>query len=104
MQEQKRVFLKGKMNKDLDDRIVPNGEYRDAQNVVIATSEGSDVGTVQTILGNTAQIEGITGDPIYAIPDITKIPCTYGLLRVYFKYIEILELLLQTFLFCHYSY
>ncbi len=87
MQEQKRVFLKGKMNKDLDDRIVPNGEYRDAQNVVIATSEGSDVGTVQTILGNTAQIEGITGDPIYAIPDHNKdtmyVWTTDGLFQVY---------------------
>ena len=49
MQEQKRVFLKGKMNKDLDARIVPNGEYRDAQNVVISTSEGNDVGAVQTV-------------------------------------------------------
>ena len=37
------------MNKDLDERLVPNGEYRDAQNIEVVTSEGSDVGSVQNI-------------------------------------------------------
>tara|TARA_R110001592_G_scaffold1603_7_gene9384 strand:+ start:3292 stop:7326 length:4035 start_codon:yes stop_codon:yes gene_type:complete len=45
-------FLKGKMNKDLDERIVPKGEYREAQNVMITQSEGSDVGAVEIVLGN----------------------------------------------------
>ena len=54
MPEFKRNFTKGRMNKDLDERMVPNGEYRDALNVEVATSEGSDVGTVQTLKGNTA--------------------------------------------------
>ena len=40
------------MNKDLDERLVPNGQYRDAMNIQVSTSEGSDVGTVQNILGN----------------------------------------------------
>ena len=40
------------MNKDLDERLVPNGEYRDALNVQVSTSEDSDVGSLQTILGN----------------------------------------------------
>ena len=52
MPELKRNFLKGKMNKDLDERLVPNGEYRDASNIEISTSEGSNVGSAQTILGN----------------------------------------------------
>jgi len=39
------------MNKDLDERLLPNGEYRDAQNIEISTSEGSDVGSVQNVLG-----------------------------------------------------
>jgi len=54
MPEFKRNFTKGRMNKDLDERMVPNGEYRDALNVEVATSEGSDVGTVQTLKGNTS--------------------------------------------------
>jgi hypothetical protein len=45
-------FLKGKMNKDLDERIVPKGEYREAQNILITQSEGSDVGAIENILGN----------------------------------------------------
>lgn len=48
----KNVFIKGKMNKDLDERIVPNGEYRDALNVQISTSDGSDIGVMQNVLGN----------------------------------------------------
>jgi len=52
MPEIKNVFRQGVMNKDLDERLVPNGQYRDAMNVEISTSENSDVGTVQNILGN----------------------------------------------------
>ena len=54
MPEIKHQFTGGKMNKDLDERIVPNGEYRDAMNIQVSTSEGSDVGTAQNILGNEA--------------------------------------------------
>ena len=52
MPELNHRFHAGRMNKDLDERLVPNGEYRDALNVQVATSEGSDVGSLQTILGN----------------------------------------------------
>ena len=52
MPEIKNTFLQGKMNKDLDERLVPNGQYRDALNIEVSTSEGSDVGTVKNILGN----------------------------------------------------
>ena len=52
MPEIKNTFTSGKMNKDLDERLVPNGQYRDGINIQVSTSEGSDVGTVQNILGN----------------------------------------------------
>ena len=52
MPEIKNTFLEGKMNKDLDARLLKNGEYFDAQNVHVTKSEGSDVGTAQNILGN----------------------------------------------------
>ena len=54
MAEIKNTFLKGKMNQDLDSRIVPNGEYREARNLSISRSEGSTVGEFENILGNTA--------------------------------------------------
>ena len=46
------TFNQGKMNKDLDERIIPNGQYRDAMNVQLATSDGSDTGVIQNLLGN----------------------------------------------------
>ena len=52
MPEIKHHFRAGKMNKDLDERLVPNGEYRHALNVQVATSEGDDVGALQNVLGN----------------------------------------------------
>ena len=44
MPEIKNTFLAGKMNKDLDERLVPKGEYRDALNMQVSKSDGSDVG------------------------------------------------------------
>ena len=56
MPELKRNFSQGKMNKDLDERLLPPGEYRDANNIQVSTSDGSDVGSVQTLLGNSSFI------------------------------------------------
>ncbi len=53
MAEDKKTFIQGKMNQDIDDRILPNGEYRSAQNIQVTTSEGSDVGSIQNIPGNS---------------------------------------------------
>ena len=52
MAEVKNSFLSSKMNQDLDDRLIPNGEYRTALNISIGKSESSDIGTLQNILGN----------------------------------------------------
>ena len=52
MPEIKKVFLRGKMNQDLDERLIPDGEYRDASNIQVSSTEGNDAGTVQNILGN----------------------------------------------------
>ena len=53
MAEIKNSFLRSKMNKDLDDRLIPNGEYRDAQNISVGKSEADDIGSLETVLGNT---------------------------------------------------
>jgi hypothetical protein len=52
MPEIKNNFLQGKMNKDFDERLIPNGQYRNAENVEVSTAEDSSVGTVKNILGN----------------------------------------------------
>ena len=52
MPEARNNFLKSRMNKDLEQRLVPPGEYRDAKNVMISRSEGDDVGALENVLGN----------------------------------------------------
>jgi len=52
MAKVQNTFIKSKMNKDLDDRILSKGEYRNAQNINVSKSEGSDVGAMENILGN----------------------------------------------------
>ena len=63
MPEIKKQFTGGKMNKDLDERLVPNGEYRHAMNIQVSTSEGSDVGTIQNVLGNSKGCNALFSSP-----------------------------------------
>ena len=58
------------MNKDLDERLMPEGEYRDASNIQISISDSTNVGTVQNILGNTV-ISSISGDDLECIGSVT---------------------------------
>jgi|21_taG_2_1085346.scaffolds.fasta_scaffold03145_2 hypothetical protein len=67
MAELKRNFLKAKMNKDSDERVIPPGEYRDALNVQIQTSSTGDVGSLQNIKGNT-KITNVVGGGTYPTP------------------------------------
>ena len=46
------TFIKSKLNKDLDARLIPNGEYRDAVNVQVSRSESDSVGSLENVLGN----------------------------------------------------
>ena len=52
MAETKNTFIKSKMNQDLDQRLVPNGEYREGINIAVSQAEGADVGTLENVLGN----------------------------------------------------
>src|SRR5210317_1105580 len=61
MPEIKQNFTRGKMNKDLDERLIPKGEYREAQNIHISESEGSDVGAIENILSNKKLTSAFSG-------------------------------------------
>ena len=41
------------MNKDLDDRLLPPGEYRDAQNIEVLKTDGANAGVLQNAAGNS---------------------------------------------------
>ena len=46
-------FTKGRMNKSVDERLLPKGEYIDAQNVRLGSTELSEVGAVENAKGNS---------------------------------------------------
>ena len=65
MAEAKNNFLKAKMNQDLDDRLLPNGEYRTAQNILVGKSEEASVGTLENIKGNELIAATTIADGVY---------------------------------------
>ena len=52
MPEITTTFTKGRMNLDLDGKLLPNGEYRGALNIQVSTSDVDSVGSVSPIQGN----------------------------------------------------
>ena len=93
MPEIKHTFSGGKMNKDLDERLVPNGEYRHAMNIQVRTTSGDsdgvgDAGVVQNIQGNKkfVKLEDINKDSkIYNKLSISQKTIT-NILNDYKKY------------------
>jgi hypothetical protein len=65
MPELKNTFLAGIMNKDLDERLIPDGVYRDALNVDIDTADGGNIGAVKNKKGNllVSNVWNVAGFP-----------------------------------------
>jgi len=60
-----RNFTSGRMNKTYDERIVPNGEYIDAMNIRMGSTEDSEIGVIENTKGNTVLTDllyVVTGD------------------------------------------
>lgn len=47
-----RNFVAGRMNKVIDERLLPEGEYIDAMNVRMGSTENSEVGVIENTKGN----------------------------------------------------
>ncbi len=47
-----RNFVAGRMNKAVDERLIPNGEYIDALNCRLGSSEESEIGAIENAKGN----------------------------------------------------
>ena len=75
MAKVQNTFLKSKMNKDLDARIIPNGEYRDAQNAQISKSESANVGNLENILGNKDVSLGLNTQSFQKLTGVSKLTC-----------------------------
>ena len=70
MAQARNTFIKSKLNKDLDARLLPQGEYRDAFNAQVSKSEGANVGSLENVLGN------------YSVLDIDTLTSTTGLICI----------------------
>ena len=67
----KNNFVLGKMNLDVDDRLLQKGEYRTASNIRIANSNGSDVGAIEKSLSNDKLTNLDLGENIFTIGGIS---------------------------------
>jgi hypothetical protein len=61
-----RNFIAGRMNKVVDERLIPDGEYIDALNIRLGSTEASEVGSVENSKGNNrlTTLEYIDGTPL----------------------------------------
>jgi len=61
-----RNFIAGRMNKVVDERLIPNGEYIDALNIRMGSTEQSEIGTVENTKGNIqlTTLKYIDGTPL----------------------------------------
>jgi hypothetical protein len=61
-----RNFISGRMNKIVDERLLPDGEYVDAMNVRMGSTENSEVGVISNTKGNTplTALAYINGTPL----------------------------------------
>ena len=47
-----RNFIAGRMNKVYDERLIPEGEYIDAMNIRMGSTENSEIGVIENTKGN----------------------------------------------------
>ena len=61
-----RTFTAGRMNKVVDERLIPNGEYIDALNIRMGSTEQSEIGTIENTKGNLplTTLRYIDGTPL----------------------------------------
>jgi hypothetical protein len=63
-----RNFIAGRMNKIVDQRLLPEGEYIDAMNIRMGSTENSEVGVIENTKGNLplTSLTYIDGTPLSA--------------------------------------
>ena len=61
-----RNFVAGRMNKVIDERLLPEGEYVDAMNVRMGSTEQSEIGVIENTKGNLplTSLSYIDGTPL----------------------------------------
>lgn len=61
----KTTFIKGRMNKSVDERMLPQGEYVDALNIRSGSTEDTEIGAVENTKGNELLVSlEYNGEPL----------------------------------------
>ena len=75
----KNNFLKATINKDFDERLTPNGQMTDAENVMVTSEDNGNVGVLKNVRGNikvtSLNFEG--AETIGSISEDAKNRCFY---------------------------
>ena len=63
-----RNFIAGRMNKVVDERLIPDGEYVDALNIRMGSTENAEIGVIENVKGNLplTSLKYIDGTPLSA--------------------------------------
>ena len=82
-------FLKATVNKDLDERLTPNGQMTDASNVMVISEDAGNVGVLKNVKGNLKVTNtGIVGAvTIGSIADDSNERCFYFVKGADYDYI-----------------
>jgi hypothetical protein len=82
-------FLKATVNKDLDERLTPNGHMIDASNVMVMSEDSGGIGVLKNVKGNlkVTSLNIANAETIGSIADDAKERCFYFVTSPTFDYI-----------------
>ena len=85
----KNNFLKATINKDFDERLTPNGQMTDAENVMVTSEDGGGVGVLKNVRGNlkVTNLNIANSETIGSISDDAKNRCFYFVTSPTYDYI-----------------
>ena len=85
----KNNFLKATVNKDFDERLTPNGQMTDAENVMVISEDGGGVGVLKNVKGNVKVTSlNIAGsETIGSIDDDASNRCFYFVTSTGYDYV-----------------
>jgi len=69
MSKVSRNFVAGRMNKVVDERLLPEGEYIDALNIRMGSTENSEIGVIENTIGNKPLTTLVGADNVPLSPE-----------------------------------
>ena len=85
----KNNFLKATVNKDFDERLTPNGQMTDAENVMVTSEDNGNVGVLKNVKGNikTTSLNIPNSETIGSLADDANDRCFYFVTSPTYDYV-----------------